>query len=149
MNLRPVSAKERKRDRLGDAIRYELDLDHMGAAVGRTTATVYLGPSQVVKLWDVLRVGRTEGELMSEQLWGDLMATVERLHGEYGDLSEGDGPDDGSLEAELVAWGEARGRAQGVALALAILTNPTSPDVDAVREESVERWEAQMGESAG
>ena len=79
---------------------------------------------------------------MAGQLWDDLMATYEQLTGEYGDLNEGEGPDEGSLAAELVAWGEARGRAQGVAFAIAVLVNALHPNIEDVRAEALARWEA-------
>lgn len=38
-------------------------------------------------------------------------------------------------------WGEERGQAQGLAFALAVLTNPYEVNVDAIREQAMERWE--------
>lgn len=39
-----------------------------------------------------------------------------------------------------------RHEATGLATALAIFTNPYSPDVDAIRAEAMERWEARNAE---
>jgi hypothetical protein len=41
----------------------------------------------------------------------------------------------------LKEWGELRGQAQGLAFAIAILTNPYAADVPAVKKEAMARWE--------
>lgn len=144
MRLRKIGIKERRRERIGSAIRYELTLDHMGAAIGHRDASVYLGPSQVMELWDLLDVAASrERDSMADQLWADLMADYERLVGDYADLGEV-GPEElDESGQELVAWGEARGRAQGLAMALAVLRNPYAPDVPNIKEEAYDRWTAQ------
>lgn len=47
---------------------------------------------------------------------------------------------------EWQAWGELRGQAQGVAYAIALVTNPYSVDVPAVKEEAKRRWELRQEE---
>ena len=41
----------------------------------------------------------------------------------------------------LKEWGELRGQAQGLAFAIAVLTNPYAADVPAVKKEAMQRWE--------
>lgn len=41
----------------------------------------------------------------------------------------------------LKEWGELRGQAQGLAFAIAVLTNPYSVNVPAVKKEAMARWE--------
>lgn len=47
---------------------------------------------------------------------------------------------------EWQLYGEERGRAQGVAYALAVLTNPYHIDVDAIRATALERWKERTHE---
>jgi hypothetical protein len=149
VKLTKLSMRDRRRRRLGDAVEYVLQHDHMGAVVDGSIATVYLGPSQVMELWDLLDAAASVNrQSVSEVLWGDVMATVERLHGEYADLMAEPGLPT-RRDQELVQWGEARGRAQGLAFALALLANPRHPDIEAVRAESVRRWEAAEDGAAG
>lgn len=42
-------------------------------------------------------------------------------------------------------YGETKGRAYGMAQAIAIITNPYHVDIDAVRSDAVERWEQRSG----
>lgn len=42
----------------------------------------------------------------------------------------------------LQGWGELRGQAQGLAFAIAVLTNPYAADVPAIKKEAMERWES-------
>jgi hypothetical protein len=44
----------------------------------------------------------------------------------------------------LKEWGELRGQAQGLAFAIAILTNPYAADVPAVKKEAMARWESRQ-----
>lgn len=137
--LRKIGSKERKTEKLGAAVEYELTHDHMGAHANGDRMSVYIGRSQVAGLQDLLAVAAGEArESMAGQLWDDLMTTYERLTGEFEDL---DLPDDASEAHPYFLWGEARGRAQGLALAIAILTNPLRPDVESVRAEALARWE--------
>jgi hypothetical protein len=84
------------------------------------------------------------GQSISEILWAELDSIVDQLHSD----GEPEEPEfhnlatQQDLYAELKdwkAWGEQRGKAQGVAYALAIILNPTAPDIEAVRAESVRR----------
>jgi hypothetical protein len=88
-------------------------------------------------------------------LWQDLDDAMDQL------MSEGV-PDKGSLYVELGDkhsmqeahdladewygalrdWGELRGKAQGLAFAIAILTNPYAANVPAVKKEAMVRWES-------
>lgn len=87
-------------------------------------------------------------------MWQDLDDCMDQL------MSEG-APDKGSLAEELYLtsalsvarslanewyttlkeWGELRGQAQGLAFAIAVLTNPYAADVPAVKKEAMQRWE--------
>lgn len=87
-------------------------------------------------------------------MWQDLDDCMDQL------MSEG-APDKGSLKSELGSqytrveaaqladewyttlkeWGELRGQAQGLAFAIAVLTNPYAADVPAVKKEAMQRWE--------
>lgn len=44
--------------------------------------------------------------------------------------------------SEFQQWAEWRGQAQGVAYAIAVITSPYAPNVPAIREEAMQRWEA-------
>jgi len=147
MRLTQITPEIRKRDKLGAAIEYELELDHLGAAVGKRTASVYLSGALAVDIHDVTdqAASRVRGTML-EQLWDDLMATYERLTGEYGDVDLPDEEESGHPHSYLL-WGEARGRAQGLAFAIAILVNPLHPDIEAVREEANERWKQMLSAS--
>lgn len=46
---------------------------------------------------------------------------------------------------EYRAWGELRGQAQGLAYAIAVLTNPYATDVPAIKAEARRRYEAAQG----
>lgn len=48
----------------------------------------------------------------------------------------------GSWYDTLRDWGELRGKAQGLAFAIAILTNPYAANVPAVKKEAMVRWES-------
>jgi hypothetical protein len=88
-------------------------------------------------------------------LWQDLDDCMDKL------MEEG-APDRGTLVEELhdgnnyeaasslatswydtlKEWGELRGQAQGLAFAIAVLTNPYAIDVPAVKKEAMQRWES-------
>lgn len=51
------------------------------------------------------------------------------------------------IAKEQRAWGELRGQAQGLAFAIAILTNPYAADVPAVKKEAMARWEKRGDEA--
>lgn len=64
------------------------------------------------------------GKSILEMMWDELDAIVERLMG--GGAAEDD-----------------KGRAQGVAMCIALVENPYLPDVERVREQAMDRWETQ------
>lgn len=64
------------------------------------------------------------GGSIRQMLWDDLDALMDII-------MDDDEPDDPEI----------RGKAAGVARALALITTPYDPDIDAIREEAVERWE--------
>jgi hypothetical protein len=68
------------------------------------------------------------GKSILELITEELDAVVERL---MADAESKDGRD--------------RGRAEGIGIALAILTNPYHPSLDAIREQTMVRWENRGG----
>lgn len=75
-----------------------------------------------------------------EKLWDELMAIYERL-----ESNGAPDPDPAmSVGAAIDAgqeYGEKRGRAQGIAFAIAMLRDSRQPNVEAIREEAQDRWE--------
>lgn len=67
-----------------------------------------------------------------EAIWRDLDLEYDTIvHGEHGGMD----PEEELTKEELdaLAWGEERGRAQGLAKALAIIMSPGHPDVNEIR----------------
>jgi hypothetical protein len=67
-----------------------------------------------------------------EAIWRELDAEYDTIvGGEHGGMD----PEEELTEEELdaLAWGEERGRAQGLAKALAVIMSPGAPDVNEVR----------------
>lgn len=63
-----------------------------------------------------------------------------------GDFEHKNNPTEARILAEewfntLKEWGELRGQAQGLAFAIAVLTNPYAADVPTVKKEAMARWE--------
>lgn len=95
------------------------------------------------------------GKTLLEIIWEDLDRVMDLL------MEEGE-PSKGTFVREYIAtdtglkanewwdvlreWGEQRGQAQGLAYAIAVLTNPYHVDVDAVRTEAVARWRQRQEE---
>ena len=102
----------------------DLILEVTNADAGeRTRLDITRGAGEAIieVLGDVLH--RWAGKSIKEHIWSELVMTIDGLmSGE---------PDE-----------EERGYARGLATALAYLYNPIAPDVDAVRAEAMERWEA-------
>lgn len=154
MKLREITAEDRKREKLGEAIGWELDFDHMGGSVGKRTATLYMSDGLLLELHDLTDAAATVArETVSDALWAKLDAIVVQLYTsglDEMDLRETLRVGMYPTEAENVVaeaekwrgWGEARGAAQGLAYAIALLANPRRPNVDWVREEAARRYEA-------
>jgi hypothetical protein len=86
-----------------------------------------------------------QGRTLVQMLWEKLDEAVDRLHdnGEPDPLPQSMNPRVvAKWGTETLAWGEERGQAQGLALAIAVITDPYSPNIDAVRKVSVERRKA-------
>jgi hypothetical protein len=85
------------------------------------------------------RNGRTIVQALHEELWKELDTVVDHI------MSEGE-PHVGNVNYKnqmdsLKEYFEWRGQAQGIAYALAVLTNPYQPDVEKIRAEAMKRWE--------
>lgn len=95
------------------------------------------GKSIIEQLWDeldrIMDILMEEGE-PEEPFNGFPGASGEMV--QYADF-------DKFVEAHLT-WGETRGQAQGVAYAIAMMTNPYKVDVPAIKEQALERWEARQ-----
>lgn len=80
---------------------------------------------------DMLRAAAVEdgsscaGKSILELLWEELDTIVDRL-----------------MTGQAAADGRDPGRAEGVAYCIAVFTNPYRPNIEGVREQSTERWEA-------
>lgn len=112
-----------------EGIRLEVGME----GTNNTSQSPALLPSQALAAGDCLRAASSNapktmcsGKSIYEMLWDELMVIMERLM--TGQESE-DGGD--------------RWRAEGVAYAIAVFTNPYAPNLDAVREQAMERWEAE------
>lgn len=95
------------------------------------------------------------GKSILEILWDELDSIVDRImddgepdvdeYEESGESQRGSYTplqyDIGALGTAFKEWGEQRGQAQGVAYAIALLTDPTAPDVPGVRAQAMQRWE--------
>lgn len=86
------------------------------------------------------------GKSIIEILWEHLDDVMDKL------MEEGkpESWESGSREVGVVGhwqqYGEERGQAQGLAYALAVMTNPYHPDMDGIRANAVKRWEERAAE---
>ena len=85
--------------------------------------------------------GTVAGQSILDLLWARLDDAVDLIQAEgipaaYTEARAGQAALD-----DCLAWGERRGAAQGLALAIAIVQDPYHPDVDAVRAEAGARLE--------
>lgn len=154
MKLSPITKEDRKADRIGAMITYRLEVgSHMGGGIGKDSAWFYLGDAQVLALADVLdpAVPLLRDTVLG-LLWSELDAIVDRLYEDEGMTVEGlaaaleDGVDEAASVANAdrwLSWGEDRGQAQGLAYAIAVLSNPRAPDVEEVRAEVARRRDAE------
>ena len=82
------------------------------------------------------------GRSILEQIWEELDSIMDRLRS-------------GSPIPEAEGWtgvrdrAELRGRAQGIAYAIAVMTNPYAPDVPKIKAEARTRWERRNHEGEG
>jgi len=103
--------------------------------VTTTTGTDWLLPEHANVMSDLLRAayvnapGTCGGKTMLELFWEELMTVYERL------MTGQEAEDDVGI-------------AQGVAYCIAVACNPYRPDIDAVRAQAAERWEAMEQEEA-
>lgn len=87
------------------------------------------------------RNGRTIVQALLEEGWKELDTIVEHIMSEEMPYWEKYSSDFDKFAADLQEYCEWRGQAQGIAYMLAVLTNPYQPDIDAIREEAIQRWE--------
>lgn len=81
-----------------------------------------------------------------EMLWDDLDAKLDALLADGGEPEAEYGPRTGGLKGlmeQCAEWGRQQGRCEGLAYAIAVITNPYRPNVPAVKEEAMRRWEAE------
>lgn len=88
------------------------------------------------------------GKSIIGQLWDEMDACYERLmaDGEPAPFGPGYAEED---RQDSVRYGEQRGRCQSLAYALAIMTNPYAPSMDAVKAEARRRWQGRALASEG
>jgi len=86
------------------------------------------------------------GKSIIEIIWEDMDDTMDLLK-EGGIPDSRLDPREGGWEDHLKelmddmkTYGEERGRAQGLAYALAVLTNPYAVNVDEIKREALKRW---------
>lgn len=94
------------------------------------------------------------GLSLLEKLWENLDTVIERL------MAAGPAPDKpetiidhsgktdpmGEFAEQHRRWGEDRGEATGLALAIAIITSPYAPNLPGIKDEAMERYWAKVGE---
>jgi hypothetical protein len=94
------------------------------------------------------------GKTLLESLWAELDDAVDVLRVDNGqpDAWEAEsiggavaGPKVG-VASEWLDWGEKRGRAQGLAWAIAKITSPYAPNIEAIKKQSWERANARWAE---
>lgn len=117
---------ERDGDRVVLAVRTE----------NRTTETPSMTTAQALEAADALRAAAVNaegmvcgGQSIQELAWDELMTVVDRI-----------------LSGGAAADGRDPGRAEGMAMIIAIFQNPYRPNIEAVRKESTDRWYAEQEE---
>lgn len=103
---------------------------------GVSSETPFMPPGVALQAADVLRAAAVNAEGMvcggssiQELAWDELMTVVDRI-----------------LSGGAAADGRDPGRAEGMAMIIAIFQNPYRPNIEAVREESADRWYAEQEE---
>lgn len=81
------------------------------------------------------------GKSIIELIWDELMKEYEQALADAKALKNAEDHGNPLKDEHLLDIGQTRGRAQGFATAIAIITNPYAPNVDAIRQEAKERWE--------
>lgn len=111
-------------------IRFGIRLVVGEASTRNTASTPGLTPQQAIFASDCLRAASANagssacaGKSILEMLWEELDAIVDRI------MTEQDSED-----------GRDPGRAEGVAYCIAVFTNPYLPNLDAIREQAMDRW---------
>jgi hypothetical protein len=85
--------------------------------------------------------GQLAGKSILDILWEELDSVFDQL------MEEGEPDVDPTKQPSTAAtryreWGELRGQAQGLAYAIAVMTNPYEVDVPAIKVQVRERYEA-------
>lgn len=136
ITARGITAVESNSDGFSDWAEIILDVQY-GTHVRRLELTRAAGQAIMDELNAALKPWA--GGSIREKVQAELDVVVERL------LAEGK-PDTAGANldqlAEWMAYGEERGQAQGLAIALAIFNNPYKPNVPETKREAVERVKA-------
>lgn len=110
-----------------DGIRLEVGAE----GTNNTSSSPALLPAQALAAGDCLRAAAGNahksmcaGKSIYEIMWDELMTIVERL-----------------MTGQEAEDGRDPGRAEGVAYAIAVFTNPYAPNLEAIRDQAMERWE--------
>lgn len=97
---------------------------------GVTSETPFMPSSVALAAADALRAAAVNaegmvcgGQSIQEMAWDELMTVVDRI-----------------LSGAAAADGRDPGRAEGMAMIIAIFRNPYRPNIEAVRKESTDRW---------
>lgn len=107
-----------------------------GPGARQVKAMPELLASEATLISDVLRAAAVNaggsacgGQTLLELMWEELMAVMDRL-----------------MTGQEAEDGKDPGRAEGVAYAIAIMQNPYLPNLDAVREQALDKWEEENPE---
>jgi hypothetical protein len=112
------------KDRLRDALARVVHPDDLDKAIRRLTRLGTMKGSGEPVVLREFPAGGCAGRSIFEMVWDELDAVVERM------MNGGEAETD-------------KGMALGLASALAIIKNPYRPDIEAVREEAMARYEAE------
>jgi len=76
------------------------------------------------------------GRSILEMYWERLDCIVDILYSDWDDFEE-----EGGTHSEWHDYGQLQGQCSELSYAIAIMTNPYAPDVDAIRDEAMERYD--------